>query len=81
MGDITSQNLTVDGKVKGNLVIDKSAVLQKNSLIIGNLTAFSLSIEMGSVLYGEVKIQQNAVAPIQEEVEAVFQNASASLAK
>ena len=80
MGNITSQDLTVDGKVKGNLVIDQSAVLQKNSLIIGNLTAFALSIEMGSVLYGEVKIQQNAVQAIPEEAEAVFQNATSRVA-
>lgn len=55
VGDINSKELSLDGKVKGNVIVEKEATLLRNSLILGNLSTFTLSIENGATLSGEIR--------------------------
>lgn len=56
VGDITGENFSSDGKVKGNLKISNAVSLKSNCIICGNVSARKLSVQDGAVIKGNVQI-------------------------
>jgi len=61
IGDITSDELVLDGSVNGNLNVANSAVLKVHASLRGNITASTLSVEQGATISGEVKIERKQI--------------------
>lgn len=56
IGDVSCQNFSSDGKVKGNLKIEDSVSLKSNAVVCGNVSSKKISIQDGAVLKGNVQI-------------------------
>ncbi len=54
VGDIITADLIVDGKVKGNLLVEHSASFQKSAVLLGNVTAALVSMNEGARIQGTV---------------------------
>ena len=64
VGNIDATGVEINGKVKGDVKVTENATLRKAAVILGNLTAKSLSIEAGAAIKGKMEILP---APIQEK--------------
>jgi cytoskeletal protein CcmA (bactofilin family) len=64
VGDIKSENISIDGKVKGNAQIRNMITCQSNALILGNVTAAVASISEGAKLQGSIQIVNGQIAEI-----------------
>lgn len=86
VGDISAQNMALNGKLKGNLEIGQSVVLKPNAIVLGNVTVASISIEQGARLQGYVNtafpkeqsggVFAPAAQPLQEEPAFDFEEAA-----
>ncbi|MDD3192564.1 MAG: polymer-forming cytoskeletal protein [Oscillospiraceae bacterium] len=56
IGDINSKNISLDGKIKGNLAIANTALFKENAAILGNVTVGKLSMSEGALFTGELKM-------------------------
>ena len=56
VGDIIADSIKINGKIKGNLKIDKMSEFQENALVIGNVKSETISMAQGSKLHGNVSI-------------------------
>lgn len=54
IGDISSDRMDVDGKIKGNLQAVNSLLLHQNAYILGDLATRSIQVEFGAVIQGIV---------------------------
>lgn len=54
LGDVKSQNINVDGKIKGNMQTNHKTVFGSNAVILGNVTSASIAIEEGANIQGYV---------------------------
>lgn len=60
VGDIIAMDLLTDGKVKGNVKVEKSASFQKNAVLAGNVTAALVSMCEGAKIQGTVRISEDS---------------------
>ena len=56
VGDITADNIKINGKIKGNLTIRKIAEFLENALLAGDVQAQTISMNQGAKLHGNVSI-------------------------
>ncbi|MEG2420881.1 MAG: polymer-forming cytoskeletal protein [Oscillospiraceae bacterium] len=59
VGDLSADSLTTDGKVKGNVVVEKTAVFQKNAVLLGNVSASLVTMSEGAKVQGTVRISED----------------------
>jgi|GEM_PF-4742766 cytoskeletal protein CcmA (bactofilin family) len=57
-GNVYASDLISDGVINGDLEIRNSVVLKKNTVLNGNISTKSLSVESGVVLNGTVEVQK-----------------------
>jgi hypothetical protein len=65
VGDIRAKSVTIDGKVKGSLVLEDSACFQKDAVLIGDVTAGSISMSEGAQIIGSLQINTSQVPHIE----------------
>jgi len=56
VGDVTGENFCLDGKIKGNVTVDKEARFQPKAILAGNITTASIAMSQGAKIQGEVNI-------------------------
>jgi len=56
IGDVKGENFCLDGKIKGNVTIEKEAKFQPKAILAGNVTTASISMSQGAKIQGEVNI-------------------------
>lgn len=54
LGDLTTQNVVVSGKVKGNIEARGSGIFKKDSIVLGNISVGTIVIEGGAKMRGFV---------------------------
>ncbi|MVB10572.1 Polymer-forming cytoskeletal [Caprobacter fermentans] len=64
VGDIKCGNLTIDGKLKGNVHVMGNVSCQGNSVIIGDITSTTITISSGAKMKGKVEISDGSIDPI-----------------
>lgn len=61
-GEVKSQNVIISGNVQGNVTAQESCILRENAVVVGDITAGSLSIEEGVTFQGQSRVGRK-VAP------------------
>ncbi len=56
IGDVTSENFCLDGKIKGNVMVEKEAKFQPKAILAGNVTTASIAMSQGAKIQGAVNI-------------------------
>ena len=56
VGDIMAENIKINGKVKGNLKINKMSEFMENALLAGDVQSQTISMNQGAKLHGNVSI-------------------------
>ncbi len=56
VGDVTAQNMEVNGKIKGNLSVYERGHFEKEAILVGNLVAGTVIIDEGATLKGDISI-------------------------
>lgn len=58
IGNLTSQDITLDGKVKGDVNASHKIYVRSNAIIVGNVKAAMIAIDEGAALQGQVIIAE-----------------------
>ena len=56
IGDVRGENFCLDGKIKGNVTVEKEAKFQPKAILAGNVTTASIAMSQGAKIQGEVNI-------------------------
>lgn len=64
-GTINAANAIIGGRVRGKMVIDSKIILEKNSVLIGDLTTQKLNISEGAIFDGNC-IMEDKNAPTKQ---------------
>ena len=56
VGDVKGENFCLDGKIKGNVNVEKEAKFQPKAILAGNVTTASISMSQGAKIQGAVNI-------------------------
>lgn len=56
VGDVKGENFCLDGKIKGNVTVEKEAKFQPKAILSGNVTTTSIAMSQGAKIQGEVNI-------------------------
>ena len=56
VGDVKGENFCLDGKIKGNVTVEKEAKFQPKAILAGNVTTASIAMCQGAKIQGEVNI-------------------------
>lgn len=64
VGNISAQEMSFNGKVKGDLEIRGALVVQERAILLGNASADSISIREGAAIHGKVHITSADLADI-----------------
>ncbi len=56
VGDVNGENFCLDGKIKGNVTVEKEATFQPKAILAGNVTTASIAMSQGAKIQGEVNI-------------------------
>lgn len=56
IGDVKGENFCLDGKIKGNVTVEKEAKFQPQAILAGNVTTASIAMSQGAKIQGEVNI-------------------------
>ena len=59
VGDITAVDIMSDGKIKGNVQVERCASFQKNAVLVGSVTGAVISMGEGARIQGTVRITQD----------------------
>ncbi len=59
IGNVKADSLMFDGKLKGDIDVQKTVSFLKNALLIGNISAEVVSVESGAKIQGEMKISKS----------------------
>ncbi len=59
VGDVKGENFCLDGKIKGNVNVEKEAKFQPKAILAGNVTTASIAMSQGAKIQGEVNIPLN----------------------
>jgi cytoskeletal protein CcmA (bactofilin family) len=54
LGDLSTQNVVVSGKVKGNIEAKGNGIFKKDSIVLGNISVGTIIIEGGAKMRGFV---------------------------
>lgn len=71
VGDITAENIKLNGKVKGNLNIGKMSELLENALLVGDVRAHTISMSQGAKLHGNVSVALDG-SQSEKEFDSIF---------
>ena len=71
VGDIVADSIRINGKVKGNLTIDKMSEFLENALLVGDVNSKTISMAQGSKLHGNVSIASDS-AQSEKEFDAIL---------
>ncbi|MGL4483689.1 MAG: bactofilin family protein [Anaerovoracaceae bacterium] len=55
------ENISCNGKIKGNIISDNEVVLGSEAAILGNLKGHSISIDSGAMVKGKVEISRDDI--------------------
>ncbi|MEG0361941.1 MAG: polymer-forming cytoskeletal protein [Longicatena sp.] len=58
-GNLTSENVTLDGQVHGDIHAEGVVCLHANAILTGNIEAASISIENGAKIFGQIKTKDS----------------------
>ncbi|MEG2915829.1 MAG: polymer-forming cytoskeletal protein, partial [Oscillospiraceae bacterium] len=58
-GNIKTNSIEIDGKVKGNIISTASVHIMRNALVIGDIVTSRLSIEEGAMVQGNISMKIN----------------------
>lgn len=64
-GTINAANAIIGGRVRGKMVIDSKIILEKNSVLIGDLKTQKLNISEGAIFDGNC-IMEDKSAPVKQ---------------
>ena len=56
VGDVTCDSFQLDGKLKGNVTVEKEAKFQSKAILLGDVMAGSIDISQGTKIQGNVNI-------------------------
>ncbi len=56
IGDVKADNFCLDGKIKGNVTVEKEAKFQPKAILAGNVTTASIAMSQGAKIQGAVNI-------------------------
>ena len=56
IGDVKGENFCLDGRIKGNVIVDNEAKFQPKAILAGNVTTTSIAMSQGAKIQGEVNI-------------------------
>jgi cytoskeletal protein CcmA (bactofilin family) len=56
IGDVTCENFCLDGKIKGNVSVEKEAKFKPKAILAGNVTTAMIAMSQGAKIQGEVNI-------------------------
>lgn len=71
IGDITAENIKLNGKVKGNLKISKISEFQENALLAGDVYSQTISMSQGAKLHGNVSVALDSTQS-EKEFDSIF---------
>ncbi|MEG2507396.1 MAG: polymer-forming cytoskeletal protein [Longicatena sp.] len=58
-GNMTSENVTLDGQVRGDIHAEGVVCLHANAILTGNVEAASISIDNGAKIFGQIKTKDS----------------------
>lgn len=64
VGDIKCGNLTIDGKLKGNVHVMGNVNCQGNSVLLGDVVSATITISTGAKLKGKVEVSDGSIDQI-----------------
>ncbi len=56
-GNIAAADMILDGKLKGDVMLQRTTLFMENAVLFGNVYAGMISIKNGAKLYGEIQIE------------------------
>jgi len=56
-GNISATDMILDGKLKGDVMLQRNTLFMENAVLFGNVYAGMISIKNGAKLYGEIQIE------------------------
>lgn len=71
VGDIVAENVKINGKVKGNLVIGKMSEFLENALLAGDVRSQTISMSQGAKLHGNVSVALDS-SQSEKEFNSIF---------
>lgn len=71
IGDIVAENIKLNGKVKGNLIISKMCELLENALLAGDVRAQTIAMNQGAKLHGNVSVALDG-SQSEKEFDSIF---------
>lgn len=71
VGDITAENIKINGKVKGNLTIGKMSEFLENALLVGDVHSQTISMSQGAKLHGNVSVALDS-SQSEKEFDSIF---------
>jgi cytoskeletal protein CcmA (bactofilin family) len=71
VGDISAENIKINGKVKGNLVIGKMSEFLENALLAGDVRSQTISMSQGAKLHGNVSVALDS-SQSEKEFHSIF---------
>lgn len=70
-GEIKTRAVTIFGKVEGNITVVERCELKANSVLVGDVSASTLSIEEGATFMGRSQVGKVATKPAAQAAAAV----------
>lgn len=67
VGNVIASDMVLDGKLKGDISLEKSIAFKENATLLGKVSAGTISIKEGAKLFGEIQIENS------NNSDAVFQ--------
>jgi len=64
-GTISAANVIIGGRVRGKMIVDSKIILEKNSVLIGDLKTQTLNISEGAIFDGNC-IMEDKSAPVKQ---------------
>jgi len=71
IGDITAENIKLNGKVKGNLTIGKMSEFLENALLAGDVKSQTISMSQGAKLHGNVSVSLDS-SQSEKEFDSIY---------
>lgn len=56
IGDVKGENFCLDGRIKGNVTVEKEAKFQPKAILAGNVATASIAMSQGAKIQGEINI-------------------------
>ena len=71
VGDIKAENIKINGKVKGNLMVGKMSEFLENALVVGDVRSQTISMSQGAKLHGNVSVALDS-SQSEKEFHSIF---------